>query len=257
MKRLPLLAAAALLAVGVPAPALAASAQAPGCETIAARLDWGFKESFRAYIDGSIANGSWEVGDGAAYETPLFLFPGAGRLDPRAPNGQVGFIGSVRFTGHGGILDTTIANPTLLFRGEEPALLLLDVSGPTMDGDEVAVTAAPFVEVDLRGQDLEPFQGIITIDDAPTTLTADGAAAFPNYPAGEAFDPISATIDVGDCDLGDQPIGTDVVDTGPSGPDLPAVLTVSGILLVIATVIAAIRLRRRPDDAGPKGPVEL
>ncbi|MCO7256605.1 HtaA domain-containing protein, partial [Dickeya oryzae] len=93
----------------------------------------------------------WEVADGAVYESPLFLFPGAGRLDPRAPNGQIGFVGSVRFTGHDGLLDTTIANPVLVFRGEEPALLLLDVSGPTMEGDEVSVTESPFVEVDLTG----------------------------------------------------------------------------------------------------------
>jgi hypothetical protein len=214
-------------------PAAPAVAQVPACEVGAATLTWGFKESFRAYIDGSIANGEWTVADGATYETPAFGFTSdGGRFDPRGPFGQVDFPGSVRFTGHGGVLDTTIANPALLFRGgEDDALLLLDVSGPTMEGDEVEVTATPFVTVDLSGQDLTPVDGVVTIDGAPTTLTGDGEAAFPNYPAGTEFDPISATFDVGDCDLTGQPIGGDA-----SGDGQPRNLALVVTLFVIVSV---------------------
>jgi hypothetical protein len=235
---------AAALAVG---PAATATAQAPGCDVASATLDWGFKESFRAYIDGSIVNGEWTVADGATYATPSFGFRAeAGRLDPRGPVGSVDFPGSVRFTGHGGVLDTTIANPVLLFRGaDEDALLLLDVSGPTMDGDEVAVTATPFVTIDLSGQDFTPVDGVVTIAEAPTTLTADGEAAFPNYPDGTAFDPLSATLDVGDCDLSGLPIGGDAYGPEPGIP--PALVIVPATLLAIAAavVIALIRRRRR------------
>jgi hypothetical protein len=239
---------AAVLVAGLLAvvPATAAAAQAPGCAVDAATLTWGFKESFRAYIDGSIANGEWTTSDGATYATPEFGFAAeVGRLDPRGPVGSIDFPGSVRFTGHGGVLDTTIANPVLLFRGaDEDALLLLDVSGPTMEGDEVAVTATPFVTVDLSGQDLAPVDGVVTIVDAPTTLTADGEAAFPNYPAGTEFDPISATVAVGDCDLTGLPIGGDAYDPEPGLS--PAVIIVPSTLLAIAAaVVIAVLWRRR------------
>lgn len=240
---------AALLAVSALAllPAAPAAAQAPGCEVDAATLTWGFKESFRAYIDGSIANGEWTVADGATYETPAFGFAAEdGRLDPRVMQGSVDFPGSVRFTGHGGILDTTIANPALLFRADGKAFLLLDVRGVTMEGDDVAMASTLFVELDLTGQDLAPVDGIVTLDEAPTTLTADGALAFPNYPAGEAFDPVSATIDVGaDCDLSGLPIGGDAYDPEPASGVLPLVIGGAVVALLVGITLFFARRRRR------------
>jgi hypothetical protein len=243
------LAAAAVLVLAPAAAAAAAPAQAPGCDIESASMSWGFKESFRAYIDGSIANGEWTVSDGAMYATPEFGFLDTdGRVDPRAPLGSISFAGSVRFTGHGGILDTTIANPVLVMRADDTAVLLLDVSGPTMEGDQVAVTEAVFVDVDLTGQDFTVNDGIITVVGAPTTLTEEGAEAFPNYEAGEAFDPLSVRIDVGDCDLTGQPIGTDSYEGGVIGnatPFLILVAAIAGALVIIATVLVVTRLRRR------------
>jgi hypothetical protein len=241
------LAAAALLVLAPAAAATAEPAQAPGCETESASMSWGFKESFRAYIDGSIANGEWTVGDGATYATPDFGFVATdGRIDPRGPLGSISFAGSVRFTGHGGILDTTIANPVLVLRADDTAVLLLDVSGPTMEGDQVAVTAAVFVDVDLAGQDFAPHNGIISIVDAPTTLTEEGSAAFPNYEAGEAFDPISVRIDVGDCDLTGQPIGTDTYEDGVIGNATPFLIVGAVVALAaLVTVVAIVVTRRR------------
>jgi hypothetical protein len=244
------LAAAAVLGPGVAHASVGPVAQAPGCEVESASLDWGFKESFRGYIDGSIANGEWTVADGATYETPSFGFPADdGRVDPRAPNGSVDFVGTVRFTGHGGILDTTIGNPVLVFQGTDDAVLLLDVAGATMEGDAVEVTEARFVTVDLTGQDLTPVDGIVTIVAAPTALTVEGEEAFPNYPAGEAFDPISATIDLGDCDLTGQPIGTDTVDggdgvIGDATPWVLLVIVLAAVLVILVTILFVGRLRR-------------
>ena len=240
---------AALLAVSALAllPAAPAAAQAPGCDVDAATLTWGFKESFRAYIDGSIANGEWTVADGATYETPTFGFTADdGRLDPRVMQGSVDFPGSVRFTGHGGVLDTTIANPALLFRADGKAFLLLDVRGVTMEGDDVAMASTRFVELDLAGQELAPVDGIVTLDEVPTTLTADGALAFPNYPAGEAFDPVSATIDVGaDCDLSGLPIGGDAYDPEPASGILPLVVGGAVVVLLVGITLFFARRRRR------------
>ncbi|MGV3713020.1 HtaA domain-containing protein [Pseudolysinimonas sp.] len=247
MRRAPLALAAALL-VGLPAaPAVAQEAQPPGCDVEAATLDWGFKESFRAYIDGSIANGEWTVADGATYETPTFGFTASdGRIDPSGPNGSIEFPGSVRFTGHDGLLDTTIANPVLVLRaGGEDALLLLDVTGATMDGDAVAVEETPFVAIDLAGQDLAPVDGVLTISEAPTALTADGEIAFPNYPAGEAFDPVTITMDVGDCDLSGLPIGGDAGDPPVDGTPLVAGMVGVGVVLLAAIVgLVAFFVRR-------------
>src|SRR5690606_24359517 len=56
-----------------------AAAEVVGCEVVGAALGWGFKEEFRAYVDGSIANGEWTTADGATYETPSFQWAnGAG-----------------------------------------------------------------------------------------------------------------------------------------------------------------------------------
>lgn len=249
MRRASVALAAGLLLAGASAtPSFATDAQASGCDVESATLDWGFKESFRAYIDGSIANGEWTVADGATYETPSFGFSSIrGRVDPRLPGGSVHFAGSVRFTGHGGILDTTIENPVLVFG--EPAVLHLDVTGPTMEGDEISVTDIPFVTVDLAGQDLTPIDGIITIDAAPTELTADGETAFPNYPAGEAFDPLTITMDVGDCDLSGQPIGSDAGDASDGMPWLvPTVAALAALAATAIVVVLAIRRRRTPED---------
>jgi hypothetical protein len=224
-------------------PSAPALAQSSGCDVGGATLSWGFKESFRAYIDGSIANGEWTVADGATYETPLFGFPGgAGRVSGLPLEGQVDFPGSVRFTGHGGILDTTVANPVLVFDGDDTAILLLDVSGPTMEGDQVSVTATPFVAVDLSGQDLTPVDGIITLTDAPTVLTADGETAFPNYAAGTDFDPLSATIPVGDCAITAPPSGGDTAVEGIPWL-LPALLAAA--VAAAAVVVGVLAARRR------------
>lgn len=240
--------AALLLAGAFLAPASAALAQTPGCDVASASLTWGFKESFRAYIDGSIANGEWTVADGATYDTPSFGFPGGSGLITGLPlAGQIDFPGSVRFTGHGGILDTTIANPVLVFRESGDALLLLDVSGPTMAGDQVSVTATPFVSIDLSGQDLAPVDGVVTITDAPTTLTADGETAFPNYPAGETFDPVTVTLPVGDCALAAAPGAADPDTVRPGEPRNTAtvvILTVVVSATSIAGIVGLFLLRR-------------
>lgn len=242
-RTLALLALAGLLVV---APGGAASAQAPGCDVVSAELTWGFKETFRAYIDGSIANGGWTVADGATYDTPSFGFPAeSGRIDPRDPNGSIAFTGSVRFTGHGGILDTTVANPVLVVRPDGSGILLLDVSGPTMEGDEVSVLESEFLTVDLIGQNLTPVDGVITIDAAPTTLTEEGSVAFPNYEAGSEFDPVTVVADVGDCDLTGQPIDTDVIE----GTELPVarIAAIVAGVVVLAAILAGvlIMVRRR------------
>ena len=87
--------AAGILALLGAGPAAASESQAPGCDIRDATLTWGFKESFRAYIDGDIANGEWTTSDGATYETPEFSWSGGtGRYNSDTGSGSVQFTGS-------------------------------------------------------------------------------------------------------------------------------------------------------------------
>lgn len=212
---------------------------APECSVDDASLTWGFKESFRSYISGTIANGEWTVDDGATYETPNFGFAhGSGNYD-----GSIRFEGSIRFTGHGGILDTTVANPELRFEGRA-VTLYLDVRGTTQEGVEIDESAVEFATVDIYGH-LDAANGSVSIVDAPATLTAAGAAAFGTYEAGEALDPISLTFTTSE-ECVPAPI--------PIWPFLPLGVIVLGVivlqasssaLLALALLFVALARRRR------------
>lgn len=226
---------------GVPAVNSGHGVDAPiDCTLVAAEMSWGFKESFRAYIDGTIANGEWTVADGATYETPEFSFRfNQGRVNPWMPIGTVDYDGSIRFTGHGGILDLTIANPELQFRTDRTALLRWDVVGTTMNGDPLDLPRARLVSIDLSGYDLTPRDGVIVIEDAPTTLTAEGAEAIPNYAEGEPFDPVSFTIEIGDMAGCPPPVDN-------TTPVLIALaITVGGVVLLAVIILMVVLARRR------------
>ncbi|MDM4762247.1 HtaA domain-containing protein [Galbitalea sp. SE-J8] len=256
------------------APLTVVAPAADRCAVTAARITWGFKESFRAYISGTIANGEWRVGDGATYATPDFGFSG-GTGTYNGSTGLVSFPGSIRFTGHGGALDTTVANPQLQFVDANTALLLLDVSGPTMDGDQIDESAVQFVTLDLAGGTVgvSPDGTTLTASDVPTALTDAGHVAFPNYESGTAFDPISFTVTTAAgcaAKVGADP--TPAPTRAPSGAaDTPAppatggedaepessaplviVSLAAGVLIIAAIVLAVLllRTRRRPADSG-------
>lgn len=198
----------------------ATSAPRAACSVDSAGVTWGFKESFRSYISGSIAKGAWEVQGGAAYETPNFSWMGGtGWFDPATQTGEVAFTGGIRFTGHNGLLDTTVRNPTLVMTGAGTAQVLVDITGVSMQdalagGAEAStLTAVPLVEVDLTTATLERSGDALTLSAAaaPTAITADGFAAFGNYEAGTPFDPIALTVHAL-CPLDEpQPSPTEIV----------------------------------------------
>ena len=190
----PLLAISLFLA---PTPTVATLQSAPTgqmedtCSVEDATLTWGFKESFRSYISGTIANGEWAVADGATYETPEFTFHGGtGTYD--AELSRIFFTGSVRFTGHGGILDTTVANPRIEWSGTS-GILYLDVTGTTQDGEPIDARSVNFATLVMPGPGSDPNPRIF--NDISATLTVEGAAAFGTYEPGEPLDAI--TLDLG------------------------------------------------------------
>jgi len=221
------------------------------CTVSDASLVWGFKESFRAYIDGSIANGEWTTDGSISYDTPAFTWTGgAGGTDEDGAL-DVQFSGSIRFTGHEGILDTTVANPRVVIDGDR-AVLLLDVHGTTQAGEPVEQAAVEFGTLDLAGVTATRDGDTVTWADIPAVLTEDGAAAFGTYPAGDALDPLTITATVGDgcgeaapAEPSAEP-GTDV-EPEPAAAGWPLWATVLIALLALALVAAVtiVLVRRR------------
>ena len=152
-----------------------------------ANLGWGVRDSFRNYVRGGIANGSWEL-NGTSYSSDVFNWSnGTGTF--KDGKGSISFSGSVRFTGHHGILDTTIANPRLEINGNSGTLYATmnsnDPSGKATNYDEVAL-----LKVDLSG--LQSSSDAVSVNGAATTLTAEGAKAFAGfYDAGKDMAPLS------------------------------------------------------------------
>ena len=179
---------------------------------------------------------------GPPIETPEFAWSnGQGHFDPVTGDGYVQFTGSVRFTGHDGLLDTTITDPGLSIT-RDGGFLILDVSGPSMEGEQIDASRVSFVE--LNGVDVSGDGARVTVL-SDTVLTADGEAAFPDYQAGTAFDPVTMTLPLAGCSA-DYAGGGDLVPS--SAPPLPAVgLAVLGPLFVAAAIVALIVvvLRRR------------
>lgn len=221
------------------------------CLAEGASLNWGFKESFRTYLEG-IAAGGWQLTD-VAYEYPDFVWTdGSGTLDLDARTGLVSYGGGIEFTGHGGALDTLVSNVRLELAGDV-GYLVVDVSGATQSGVEVSEKDVRFAEFPLG--ELTAADGALTLTDLPATLTDAGAAAFGTYGAGEELDPVSAVIPVPtDCTVAAVPAtdGEDEAVAAPAAPieadDTPAPVwpwALGGLVLLAAVAAAAVVIARR------------
>ncbi len=243
-----------------------------GCAATEASLSWGFKESFRAYVSGSIANGDWSASGNASYQTPLFTWSKGAGVRAENGEGQLGFAGAIRFTGHSGALDTSIANPIVRFTGDS-AVLVVDYAGTSME-DALAgrenreeIAGVSFVDLALTKGVTTSDGDLVTISDIPTSLTEAGSAAFPNYPPGTAFDPVTLSYRIDpDCGAGGdgppepaEPVaepsqaasgapGTGPVPAPVAEPGQPGWLPWVGggaIGAVVAATATALVLRRR------------
>lgn len=175
--------------------------QAPteACTVTGSTVTWGFKESFRSYLSGAIALGSWSTTGDVGYETPYFSFRGGeGFVMPDRRSGRVAFDGEMRFTGHGGILSTALANPTLVVTGPREATLFVDVTGDTMELISVSAENVAFATIRWSGagETIDADAGTWDITQARVTLNAAGANAFGTYLAGEVFDPMDISFAV-------------------------------------------------------------
>jgi hypothetical protein len=190
------LAAWALLGTAVVAPPAGdGSVLAEGpCQVTSWSMEWGFKESFRAYLSGAIAGGEWQVAEDVRYSTPSFFIESdSGHFSPDGKTAELSSRGSIRFVGHEGLLDQTLSDPRFMIN-EGVATVVFDVAGETQEGVPVSATAVPFVSVDVSDASLR--DDTWSVSAAPTVLTAEGADAFGTYPSGEPFDPVDLRVNL-------------------------------------------------------------
>ncbi|MFI9200651.1 HtaA domain-containing protein [Streptomyces sp. NPDC053048] len=192
---------AALLVALLPA---GVSHAAESREVSGGRLDWGIKSSFQSYVTGPVAQGRWELRDGAAtVGGSQFRFHSAkGSYRPGSGAFEAAFSGGVHFTGHrkadgSNELDLTVSRPAVRLSGRDGTLYVDVVSKAKGTGEVTTATHVPFASLDLSGIDLRGAGTAVTLANVPATLTARGATAFAGYyTEGTALDRLSLSADV-------------------------------------------------------------
>ena len=150
-------------------------------------LRWGVKDSFLAYVRSS--GGEIRVGAPCRLDGDEFVFLRAldgVQIDGLTPRGVARFEGSVRFIAHGGMLDVTLADPSLDFGAPRLMLNVADEDGDRIDLAQLGPAGA--LDRD----------GVLEWIGVPAMLTGDGSDTFNGvYPSYTEFAPLSLTLAVG------------------------------------------------------------
>lgn len=220
--------------------------------TGAPQMSWSVKSSFVSYIESAVAKGTVETSGGVVRSGTGFTWTtGSGGLDS-AGRGTWTFPGSVRFTGHDGVLNLTLSNLRVQVTGPNRGVLVADVQSTDMDGNDVGgmnITLA-----DLRFSSVSSSGGTATV-----TLTAAGAKAFASYyEAGETLDPLTVSVSGGGAetvevcyDAQGNVVSRTPVSGGPGGGTLAATgadsidLVRAGIVLIAVGAAAWFASTRR------------
>jgi hypothetical protein len=229
----------------------AATADQPVCvarSVSGATLDWGIKSSFRNYISGGIANGSWSLSD-VAYGNGAYTWSnGSGSYNAVDDKGIVRFPGSVSFTGHGGVLNLVISNVALRISSASSATIVADVHSTDMSGNPSDYAGVSFATVAFSGG---ASGKALTASGAPVVLTADGAKAFAGfYNAGDALDPVSFRVPLGGDVECDSTTASGLATTG--GGDAGDWPLLGGLLILVGVAaVVAVHRRATAEVAGP------
>lgn len=158
------------------------------------QLDWGVKESFRNYIQGPIATGTYEAFDGASRNpdgTVGFDVLG-GRYDPADGSGELLIDGTVAFRGHHGQLELKIANLRAELDGEQGTLFADVASRSLADGATYSYPGVALASLTIPPGGPTAIAGGVAFDSIQTLLTETGAPPFGGfYDAGTALDPLT------------------------------------------------------------------
>lgn len=217
-------------------------------EVTTARLDWGLKQSFRTYVKGPIAHGSWTL-EGVTGEFRWETLT-SGDYET-GTGGLLTFGGGVRFTGHDGQLDLTVSQPQVRFANGS-AELLLDVRSKSLDtGEFVELDDVVFATLGTAAPTVA--DGVVTYNALPATLTEDGAAGFAGfYEAGTELDPVTVSIALDGAALpaGTQNTQSTNTPTTPAASSLaqtgsPVVPLIALGALLMVSGAGLVRARRR------------
>ncbi|WP_069386184.1 HtaA domain-containing protein [Cellulosimicrobium cellulans] len=185
----------------------------PVTPTTVGTLTWGVKESFRRYITGPVAKGGATASDGASVDGGVFTFRQQSGWKAPAAGVATAYRGTVRFTGHDGLLDLALSNPVVDITGPGSARLVVDATSKGLDGSTFDRDDVAFATLAL-GTPTTHADGSVTYTGAAATLTADGAAAFSGfYPAGTPLDTVTFTVGA----AAQQPGGGDGGEIGDPG----------------------------------------
>lgn len=219
------------------------------CSVESANMVWGFKESFRSYVSGSFAKGSWELIDPTTYETPNFEFPEAqGVFNPVETSGEIEFTGGIRFRAHNDELDSIFTKPKIVFLNDDRALLYLDISQNNRELAEAGEIKrdefkdVEFLELRLDEATKQSDGPTTTFTVIPAVFTAQGEQTFGTYEEGDLFDPITLVIKT-DPDCGNQLADSEGPSTADIGPELLAYS--AGVLALLAIIALAWWATRR------------
>ncbi|MDT3767989.1 HtaA domain-containing protein [Gleimia hominis] len=159
----------------------------------AGSMSWPLRSSFTSYIRGSIAKGGWDLSNGATWSGSAFGFQtGGGLYDKAKKQGTLHFKGTVHFTGHKGILNTKISNPSVQINGNSGAIYL-NISSAGIDGKVVNYGRIHFANVALSNVTASGNQ--LSVSASSVNLTAKGAAGFAGfYEVGEKMDNFSLSV---------------------------------------------------------------
>lgn len=215
-----LIATASVFGVAVPVQAADGSAS----------LTWGIKQSFVSYISGPIAHGSISTSGNASGTYPFTWTAGASTLNADASAGSASFTGAVAFTGHGGQLDVTVANPRVEVSGTTGMLFADVVSKSLSSGQPVSYPGVALAALTLPAPSISA--GVATWTGVSASLTAAGVPAFAEfYAAGTALDflslsapvaapaPTATSTTLAVSPAGSAPAGTNVTLTATVAPD--------------------------------------
>ncbi|NJP67441.1 HtaA domain-containing protein [Streptomyces spiramenti] len=227
-----------------------------------AALDWGVRRTFREFVTGDIAEGGWELADGAQDGGALFRFPdGTGELDAETGSLAANFAGSLHFTGND--LDLLVEAVRVEVADGE-GTMTADVT--TADGTAEAARLVTFEVPELDVTD-----GLFHLSEAPAELTAEGAEAFGRlYTEGTVMDPLTLAVAVSDDaelpplpDLGSEPVEeaeaeptaeaepVEAESAADSSSSTPVPLLAAAAIALLALAGAGYLVRRRTSGARP------
>lgn len=145
-------------------------------------LQWGVKQSFRAYVEGS--GGRIEAGGGAVRSPDggFEFAPAPGNALSIGADGAVSgegrYLGELRFEAHGGMLSVFLADPRI---ESGPDGLVLTVADSPARNRRIAIA-------NLDTAQAPPETGGVSL---PTRLTLDGMFLLgDHYPPGTLVDPV-------------------------------------------------------------------